>query len=211
MDFPVAQTVKKLPAMQETRVRSLGWEVPLEKGMAIHSSILAWRIPWTKKPGRLQSMGSQRVGHDWATNTRYTTSNDSYHLLSTCSVPDKALVCYAQWPTYPHTILFNKHDHHQILQIRTLRYRGACSFLKWHSYQMMLSTGTQVTSVPQPLSTRLRCLHIYGLVLWGRLLMDYGSSIAWSHSHSPPDPPCYLDGLPTDVNVQWDWGWILQR
>ena len=64
LDFPVAQTVKSLPAMQETRVRSLGWEVPLVKGIAIHSSILAWRIPWTEKPGGLQSMGSQRVGHD---------------------------------------------------------------------------------------------------------------------------------------------------
>ena len=67
-DFPVAQTVKNLPAMQETRVRFLGWEVPLEKGMAIHSSILTWRIPWTEKPGGLQSVGSQRVRHDWATN-----------------------------------------------------------------------------------------------------------------------------------------------
>ena len=52
-DFPVAQTVKNLPVMQETRIRSLGWEVSPEKGMAIHSSILAWRIPWTEKPGRL--------------------------------------------------------------------------------------------------------------------------------------------------------------
>ena len=50
-DFPVTQTVKNLPAMQETRVRFLGWEVPLEKGMAIHSSVLAWRILWTEKPG----------------------------------------------------------------------------------------------------------------------------------------------------------------
>ena len=57
--------VKNLPAMQETRVRSLGWADPLEKGMATHSSILAWRIPWTGEPSRLQSMGSQRVGHDW--------------------------------------------------------------------------------------------------------------------------------------------------
>ena len=63
-DFPVAQMVKNLPAMQETRVRFLVWEVPLEKGMAIHSSILAWRIPWTEKPGGLQSVGLQRVGHD---------------------------------------------------------------------------------------------------------------------------------------------------
>ena len=62
--FPVAQTVKNLPAMQETWVRSLGQEDPLEKGMAIHSSILARRIPWTEEPGGPQSIGSQRVRHD---------------------------------------------------------------------------------------------------------------------------------------------------
>ena len=55
--------------MKETRVRSLGWEDPLEKEMATHSSILAWRIPWTEEPGRLQSMGLQTIRHDWATNT----------------------------------------------------------------------------------------------------------------------------------------------
>ena len=67
--FLVAQIVKILPEMQETQVQSLGQEDPLEKGMATHSSILAWRIPWTDEPGGLQSMGSQRVGHDGATNT----------------------------------------------------------------------------------------------------------------------------------------------
>ena len=61
--YLVAQTVKSLPAMRETRVQSLGWEDPLEEGMATHSSILAWRIPWTEKPSGLQSMGSQRMGH----------------------------------------------------------------------------------------------------------------------------------------------------
>ena len=60
----VAQTVKHLSIMQETRVRALGWEDPLEKEMAIHSSTIAWKIPWTEEPGRLQSMGSKRVGHD---------------------------------------------------------------------------------------------------------------------------------------------------
>ena len=60
----VAQRLKRLPTMRETWVRSLGWEDPLEKEMAIHSSILAWRIPWTEEPGGLQSTGSQRVGHD---------------------------------------------------------------------------------------------------------------------------------------------------
>ena len=59
----MAQTVKCLPAMRETQVRSLGWEDPLEKEMASHSSILPWKIPWME-PGRLQSMGSKRVGHD---------------------------------------------------------------------------------------------------------------------------------------------------
>ena len=60
----MAQMVKRLPAMRETQVRFLGWEDPLEKEMAIHSSILAWKIPWTEEPDRLQSMGSQRVGHN---------------------------------------------------------------------------------------------------------------------------------------------------
>ena len=60
----VAQRVKRLPAMQETWVRSLSQEDPLEKAMATHSSTLAWIIPWREEPGRLQSQGSQRIGHD---------------------------------------------------------------------------------------------------------------------------------------------------
>ena len=60
----MAQRVKRLSAMQETQVRSLGREDPQEKEMATHSSTLAWKIPWTEEPGRLQSMGSQRVGHN---------------------------------------------------------------------------------------------------------------------------------------------------
>ena len=60
----VAQMVKRLPEVRETQVGSLGWEDPLEKEMETHSSTLAWRIPWTEEPGRLQSTGSQRVGHD---------------------------------------------------------------------------------------------------------------------------------------------------
>ena len=67
MVFPGAQTVKALPAMLETQVRSLGWEDPLEKGKATHSSILAWKIPWREVFGRLPSMGSQRVRCDLAT------------------------------------------------------------------------------------------------------------------------------------------------
>ena len=80
----VAQTVKCLPAMRETWVRSLGQEDPLEKEMATHSSTLAWKIPWMKEPGRLQSMGSQRVGHDWATSL-------------TCSLLTKDVKCQLTW------------------------------------------------------------------------------------------------------------------
>ena len=65
----MSQMVRNLLAVQETWVLSLGWQDPLEKGMATHSSILAWRIPWTEEPGRLKSMGSQRVRSDGAANT----------------------------------------------------------------------------------------------------------------------------------------------
>ena len=61
----MAQRLKHLPGMQETWVQSLGWEEPLEKETATHSSTLAWRIPWREEPGRLQSIGSQKVGHDF--------------------------------------------------------------------------------------------------------------------------------------------------
>ena len=74
----VAQRLKRLLAMQETWVQSLGQEDPLEKEMATHSSILAWRIPWMEEPGRLQSTGSQRVGHDSATSV-------SFYIKSCCS------------------------------------------------------------------------------------------------------------------------------
>ena len=78
----VAQMVKHLPATWETQVQFLGREDPLEKEMAIHSSTLAWKIPWTKEPDRLQSMGSRRVGHDWGTaysRVNQTTYNKHTH------------------------------------------------------------------------------------------------------------------------------------
>ena len=73
--------VKNLPAMQEIRVQSLGQEDPLEKGMATHSRILAWRIPWRERPGGLQSMRLQRVRHDWVTNTNGTIIMTQLDLL----------------------------------------------------------------------------------------------------------------------------------
>ena len=69
----VGSHVKNLSTLQQTKVRSLGWEDPLKKGMATHSSILAWRIPWTEEPGKLQSRGLQTIAQDWATNTHTHT------------------------------------------------------------------------------------------------------------------------------------------
>ena len=77
--FPGDSVVKNLPAVQEMWVISLDQEDPLEKGMATHSSILAWKIPWTEEPGRLQSMGSQRVGHDLVTEQPQQCSLNSHH------------------------------------------------------------------------------------------------------------------------------------
>ena len=76
--FPGGSVVRNPPAMQETWVQSLGWEDPLEKEMATHSSTLAWEIPWREEPGGLQSMGSHRVGHDWGTACTHT------HLVLEC-------------------------------------------------------------------------------------------------------------------------------
>ena len=73
--------VKNLPAMKETRGLSLGWEDPREKGMAINSRILAWKIPRTEETGRLQSLGLKRVGHDLATNTRNTHKPIEFYII----------------------------------------------------------------------------------------------------------------------------------
>ena len=100
----VAQMVKNLPAVQEIWVWSLGQEDPLEEGMATHSSILAWRIPWTEEPGGLQSMGSQRVRHEWATNTPHanllwgifsSSPNFGFKALILCA--EKTLIHFVFW------------------------------------------------------------------------------------------------------------------
>ena len=83
----MAQRLKRLPGMWETRVQSLGREDPLENEMATHSSTLAWIIPWTEEPGRLQSMGSQRVRHDWVTSLLWVTQPSGNLLYNTGSSP----------------------------------------------------------------------------------------------------------------------------
>ena len=101
-DHLVAQRLKPLPAMRETWVQSLGQEDPLEKEMATHSSIFAWRIPWTEEPGVLQSTGSQRVGRDWATSLSLQ-SNKSAGLLRWLSGKRICLRCRRckRWGLHP--------------------------------------------------------------------------------------------------------------
>ena len=101
----VAQTINDLPVLQETWVQSLGQKDPQEKGMATHCSILAWRIPWAEEPGGLQSMGTQRVGHDWVTKHSITVSVlDTFHhsLLKTpitSFFPDTPLSPFSWFPS----------------------------------------------------------------------------------------------------------------
>ena len=96
----VAQTVKNLPSMQEMQVQSLGQEDPVEEGTAIHSSILFWRIPRTEEPGGLQSIGSQRVRHNWATdtftfyfslNTQSRALERKRHLINICRINERCI------------------------------------------------------------------------------------------------------------------------
>ena len=91
--------VKNLPKMQETWVRPPDWEDPLEKAMATHSSILVWRIPLTEEPGRLQSMGLQRVGHNWATNT-------TLHYTNAYMIGTKNIINFCIFPS--HEKMFNR-------------------------------------------------------------------------------------------------------
>ena len=96
----VVQMVKRLPTMRETRVRSLGWEDALEKEMATHSSTLDWKIPWTEEPGRLQSMGSQRVRHHWVTSGSFFLSLETWTIMITQfwqSPNQKCLLCSTRW------------------------------------------------------------------------------------------------------------------
>ena len=106
----VAQMVKNSPAMQENQVWSLDREDPLEKGMATHSSILAWRTPWTEEAGRLQSTGLQRVGHDWATNPYVLHNPDSSVFSLFYSYPsDSTIILTWMFPKYLFSTLLWTH------------------------------------------------------------------------------------------------------
>ena len=118
----VAQTVKNLPAIWETWTQSLGQEDPLEKGMATHSSILAWRIPWTEEPGGIQSMGSQSFQHDWATNT-FTFQFFGGHVVNRVWLKGSFSIC-----SYPYTQNTQRGVTASLLKVQSLSfgYLGIC-------------------------------------------------------------------------------------
>ena len=134
--------------MQDTQVRSLSWEDPLERGMATHSSILAWRIPWTEEPGGLQSMGSQRVGHDRETST-FACSHPSEHTWREfqSSLAWRAGFASADmgtliWPcTWVLDLLFWKERHYHTPQkgLNLQKYTIDSCFTFYHYYFVFLS------------------------------------------------------------------------
>ena len=144
----VAQTIKNLPAMWETWVRSLGWEDLLEEEMAIHSSILAWRISCTEEPGRLQSIGSKRVGQDWVINT-FSLLLSFHPKLNKgdCQLNKRGsiLVSLVQFPSLHHLVLGS---------MSTLITRGAViffghCFLGFHlSHVLWMKQGLSIPGLP---------------------------------------------------------------
>ena len=105
----LAQMVKNLPAVQETRVWFLGWWDPLEKGMTTHSSVLAWEISWTEVPGELQSTASQRVRHDWVTNTfAFTLSRNRIERLVMKKIGKEVMwMAFSEWAQTTKTFVFH--------------------------------------------------------------------------------------------------------
>ena len=161
--------VKNLPAIQETWVPSLGWEDPLEKGMATHSSILAWRIPWTEEPGGLQSMGSQRVRHDWVISTTNFTFQQYQNLCSLtpwciyfcsrCWEPPRAAAYYV-WlcvPDCSHLVTpTSRHVFPQSLQKKEWAWEIAYYFLKlFYSHFITKASPLAVTNSMQSMKDNL--------------------------------------------------------
>ena len=150
----VAQTVKNLPVMQETQVWSLGQEDPLEKEMAIHSTILAWRIPWTVQPGGQQSMGSQRVRDDWAMTSPLYTYNlilsvSPYCLCSGIVLEGRYIVPIMQ-------CTYHFYDYLMYLQCNV-------------SHTRLVSPQTKILFIPMMLSTELHWVQLCTCLLKARI------------------------------------------
>ena len=198
----VAQMVKNLPAIQETHVQSLGQEDPLEKGRATHSSIPAWRIPWTEEPERLQSLGSQRVGHDCVTNAhkvRRNSQHDSFH-------PDPEVARWKWLRLYVNCVT----------QARNLALSSphppslTTAAVQWKSYRFHLLNPSWVPHYPQVQAFVISCLDCHCSHWLGPLadrmvyVIQPGESSCWKSIIPCPSPtqgrPHYLAG-PRSLSV----------
>ena len=150
--------VNHLPMMQETRVQSLGWEDLLEKAMATHSSILAWKIPWTEEPGRLQSMGSQRVGHNWATSLqrefRVESRNESPRALEKLAQVFRWLDIFRSWFYEPNSCISSYLEKHWGPSRWWLLCVTSRNLLQKYVLDFM-DSFTKITYLPQPFSSTL--------------------------------------------------------
>ena len=213
----MAQTVKRLPAMQETRVWFLGREDPLEKEMAIHSSTLAWKIPWTEEPDRLQSTGSQRVGHDWATSLSL-----SFYLLNIYHNQLGCLaLCFGASSPPPHF----REEETRIKKGELPRWTTALEeAINW---QLFLQPRPQLgLSSSETQARRCKCWVSKELVPWGMMpgqpVGIFMSALAgWGQLRRPElpvgawwgpgelcrDPPPTTLGLTESVAVGADSGW----
>ena len=148
----MAQTVKNLSAMQEVRVWFLGFEDPLEKEMATHSSILAWRISWPKESGRLQYTGQQRIGHNWATNT--FTFQHRHHFVDSLS----------HWNTFSYTSLFSSlSGKSSVMYCPSCTVYSKSSSIVWKRYKEFFVWGVCVSPVSRwdSLSQFILSCHIF--------------------------------------------------
>ena len=159
-----AQTVKNLPVVQETQVWSMGQEDPLEKGMAPHSSILAWRIPWTEEPGGLQSMGLQRVRHDWRTNTPWMWLVIRHLRFNESKIEPITEVLLLRL-AYSSTCLPSSQHHFQ----SSFHYLRSASHLWFCSFPLIFLLGANYY-VLLVLSLTISLLHVVSLPGWGCIM-----------------------------------------
>ena len=163
--------VKRLSTIRETWVRSLGWEDPLEKEMAINSKTIAWKIPWTEEPGGLQSMGSQRVGHNWVTSLTHSFLVHLYLKIKYTYIGSNKLLSfyhfYGQW------ILF-----FFVFNLRKFVLQCCAGFC--HTTTQISNDYTYITSLHSPL----------GNVFLTKVWIRYNP--VWVHKNSRPNPPPHL-------------------
>ena len=160
----VSQMIKSLPAMRETHIQSLGWEDPLEKEIAIHSSILAWKIPWMEEPGRPQSTGPKRVGHAWVTSTHKHIQGLSVFSGSVNPLNELMVLCYS----FQLAVLYADKSTQELL--KELAGQGSVSV--YPCTRLCASTAVRVVS------KRLHFLSYPNM-----------HELCNHHAHPPPPPP----------------------